>query len=133
MKGIPVGTRVVLVEDHRASFMRRYTPIGSQGVVLEYDSDWEREHDAGGYYILFDTGGDWYINESAVAPFDSLSLPLTAAQERRALAMALELEALLREDARQHFPSSLQAYDALCTADWLRAEVIQALEGGTGE
>lgn len=63
---LPIGTRVVLVEDHRA-FAR--CAKGMRGeVVRDFSQDSEAREGDGGYKVKFDNGETWWVNASAVAP-----------------------------------------------------------------
>ena len=85
----PVGTRVVLVEDHRYS--ERYGCEGWVGTIVEPFSEAnERGFMDGGYSILFeDNNRIWCVNASAVAVLDrghsdaDLAMAVFLAQELR--------------------------------------------------
>lgn len=65
---LPVGTRVVLIANHRAD--TDYGRRGWRGVTTApFSEESEAVHIDGGYTIKFDGTGDvWCVNASAVAP-----------------------------------------------------------------
>lgn len=114
---IPVGSRVVLVEDNRQGgpdFGRK----GWRGVTIAIDS--------GDYHVKFDNRQEWWVNASAVALESPATDALTAWERDTALGMALELADQLRDD---YSFTLWQRNGNLLVADWLRDCVAHELWG----
>lgn len=64
---IPVGTRVVLVEDHRHQSMAPHARAGMRGTTMyEFNDMNEALPACGGYHIQFEGGVGFLVNASAV-------------------------------------------------------------------
>jgi len=112
-----VGTRVVLMEDHRAS--PAYGRKGWVGTVTaSFNEDDESYHEAGGYQVTLDDSGlTWRVNASSL---DLLDKGYSDAD----LVMALELVDLLDVEWRV-----ADAYLGQWTAGlWLRQQVFNELK-----
>ena len=111
-----VGTRVVMVEDHRASLS--YGRKGWMGIVTgSFDEGYEGIHGLGGYQVKFDGSGlEWCVNASAV---DLLDKGYSDAD----LVMALELASLL--DNEWHEGACVDQWHV---ATWLREQVFLELK-----
>lgn len=118
---IPVGSRVVLVEDNSLSLGGADCGRkGSHGVV-------EQGPDCSDYRIAFDNGDMWWVNVSAIAlESPAPAAPLTAEERDTALGMALELADQLRDD---YSFTLWQRNGNLLVADWLRDCVAHELWG----
>ena len=113
----PVGTRVVLVEDHR--FHVTYGRKGWVGVVVgPFDLDSERLLGEGGYTVRFDhDGSEWRVNASAVALLDE-------GYADADLAMAGDLANLL-DDELSVYGSYFSQWRV---AAWLREQALNELK-----
>ena len=117
---IPVGSRVVLVEDNKFGGTV-FGEKGERGVVTLID-------DEGDYEVRFDGEiDDWAVNASAVAlESQGHDAALTAWERDTALGMALELADQLRDD---YSFTLWQRNGNLLVADWLRDCVAHELWG----
>jgi len=111
----PVGTRVVLVEDHQAS--PTYGRKGWVGTVVEFAPEQESGYWMGGYRVLFDHSiGEAWINASAVAPFGT-------GHSDADLAMAV----FLAQDLR----GCVENFDVdrgELVSDWLRDQIFNEIK-----
>ena len=112
----PIGTRVVLVEDHHGR--QEYGRTGWVGtVVLPFSLRCESVRTVGGYFIKFDHGVTRRVNASAV---DLLDKGYSDAD----LAMALDLANLLDEQVFA-FGSYI---DQWRVAAWLREQALNEIK-----
>ena len=111
-----VGTRVVMVEDHRASLS--YGRKGWMGIVTgSFDEGNESCHSWGGYRIKFDDSGlTGYVNASSLELLDK-------GYSDADLVMALELASLL--DNEWHEGACVDQWHV---ATWLREQVFLELK-----